>query len=44
MKTFRAGIDIGSTTIKLTVLDEKDEILYGDHFMHASRGGKRKGG
>ena len=36
MKTFRAGIDIGSTTIKLTVLDEKDEILYGEYRRHCA--------
>ena len=30
MKTYRAGIDIGSTTVKLVVLDENDNIIYGD--------------
>ena len=30
MKKYRAGIDIGSTTVKLVVLDDADEILYGD--------------
>ena len=36
MKTLRAGIDIGSTTIKLTILDEKDEILYGEYRRHCA--------
>ena len=34
MKTYRAGIDIGSTTIKLAVLDENDTILYGEYRRH----------
>ena len=31
MNNYRAGIDIGSTTIKLTVLDEDGKILYGEY-------------
>ncbi len=31
---YRAGIDIGSTTVKLVVLDEKDRILYGKYERH----------
>ena len=27
MKFYRAGIDIGSTTVKLVLLDEQDNIL-----------------
>ena len=34
MNTFRAGIDIGSTTVKLVVLDDNDNILYGDYRRH----------
>ena len=29
MNTYRAGIDIGSTTVKLVILDEQDNIIYG---------------
>lgn len=31
---YRAGIDIGSTTVKLVVLDDADEILYGEYRRH----------
>ena len=34
MQTYRAGIDIGSTTVKLVILDEKDQILFGDYRRH----------
>ena len=34
MKTYRAGIDIGSTTVKLTLLDERGQILFGDYRRH----------
>ena len=34
MRTYRAGIDIGSTTVKLVILDEADRILYGDYRRH----------
>ena len=34
MRTYRAGIDIGSTTVKLVVLDDKNEILYGKYRRH----------
>ena len=27
-KTYRAGIDVGSTTVKLVILDENGEILF----------------
>ena len=36
MKEYRAGIDIGSTTVKLVVLDEKDSILYGEYKRHSA--------
>ena len=31
---YRAGIDVGSTTIKLVLLDENDEIVYGEYRRH----------
>ncbi len=34
MKQYRAGIDIGSTTVKLVLLDEKDNIIYGKYRRH----------
>jgi len=34
MNTYHAGIDIGSTTVKLVVLDENREIIFGDYRRH----------
>ena len=34
MKDYRAGIDIGSTTVKLIVLGDNDEILFGEYRRH----------
>ena len=34
MNTYMAGIDIGSTTVKLVVLDEEGQILFGDYRRH----------
>ncbi len=34
MKCYRAGIDIGSTTVKLVLVDEKGEIVYGEYRRH----------
>ena len=34
MKIYRAGIDIGSTTVKLVVLDEYGKILFGEYRRH----------
>ncbi len=37
MKTYRAGIDVGSTTVKLVIIDEENRIVYGEyrrHFAH----------
>lgn len=34
MKTYRAGIDIGSTTVKLVILDENNNIIYGKYRRH----------
>ena len=33
-KRYRAGIDIGSTTVKLVVLNEQKEIIYGEYRRH----------
>ena len=37
MKECRVGIDIGSTTVKLVVLDENDNIIYGQYRRHMAR-------
>ena len=34
MKQFRAGIDVGSTTVKLVILDNNNQILYGQYRRH----------
>ncbi len=34
MKTYRAGIDIGSTTVKLVLIDERGEIVFGEYRRH----------
>ncbi len=34
MKTYRAGIDVGSTTVKLVVLDENSKIVFGEYMRH----------
>ena len=34
MNIYRAGIDIGSTTVKLVILDENGKMLYGDYRRH----------
>lgn len=36
MSTYKLGIDIGSTTIKITVLDEDNRILFGRYQRHFS--------
>ena len=36
MKEYRAGIDIGSTTVKLVILDEVGEVLFGKYRRHLS--------
>ena len=30
----RIGIDIGSTTVKVAILDENDKLIYGDYQRH----------
>ena len=37
MKIYKAGIDIGSTTVKLVLLDEKDNMVFG-HLITAGEG------
>lgn len=34
MKTYRAGIDIGSTTVKLVILDGDGQMLFGEYRRH----------
>lgn len=36
MKEYLAGIDIGSTTVKLVVLDDKSQILFGEYKRHGA--------
>ena len=34
MKTYRAGIDVGSTTVKLVILDDSGNVIFGDYRRH----------
>ena len=34
MKIYRAGIDVGSTTVKLVLLDEQDQVVFGEYRRH----------
>ena len=34
METYRAGIDIGSTTVKLVILDENGQMVFGQYRRH----------
>lgn len=36
MQTYRAGIDIGSTTVKLVLLDEQGQIIFGEYRRHCA--------
>ena len=36
MNTYRAGIDIGSTTVKLVLLDEEGTLLFGEYRRHCA--------
>lgn len=36
MKEYRAEIDIGSTTVKLVILDENDKIIFGEYKRHSA--------
>jgi activator of 2-hydroxyglutaryl-CoA dehydratase len=33
-RVLRAGIDVGSTTVKLAILDAEDQLLYGSYERH----------
>ena len=33
-KLYKLGIDIGSTTVKIAILDEKDELIFSDYERH----------
>lgn len=35
--TFRAGLDIGSTTAKIAVLDQQDHLIFSDYQRHHAR-------
>ena len=37
MKVYQAGIDIGSTTVKLVVTDEDGTTLFSDYRRHCAR-------
>ncbi|MBR5537075.1 MAG: 2-hydroxyacyl-CoA dehydratase [Clostridia bacterium] len=37
MEFYRAGIDIGSTTVKLVLLDAQDRLLFGKYVRHGAR-------
>ncbi len=37
MKKYRAGIDVGSTTVKLAVIDESNNIVYGVYRRHMAQ-------
>ena len=34
MNEYRAGIDVGSTTVKLVILGEDDRVLFGEYRRH----------
>ena len=35
--SYKLGLDVGSTTIKAVVLDDRDEIVYKSYERHLSR-------
>ena len=37
MKIYKAGIDIGSTTVKLVLLDENDTVVFGQYRRHQTQ-------
>lgn len=37
IKKYRGGIDIGSTTVKLVLIDEDDNIVFGKYRRHQAR-------
>ena len=36
MKQYKAGIDIGSTTVKLVILDEQNQMCFGEYRRHCA--------
>lgn len=36
MKQYRAGVDIGSTTVKLVILDDENKICFGEYRRHCA--------
>ncbi len=36
-ETYRAGIDVGSTTVKLVILDGEGEVRFGEYRRHRAR-------
>ena len=36
MNVYRAGVDIGSTTVKLVILDDAGQMLYGEYRRHCA--------
>lgn len=42
MNNYRAGIDIGSTTVKLVLLDDENNIIYDINYVEQKRT-KRRG-
>ena len=36
MKTYRGGIDVGSTTVKLVILNDENEIIFGKYRRHCA--------
>ena len=37
MNIYRAGIDIGSTTVKLVLLNQQKELVFGKYMRHGAR-------
>ncbi len=37
MKDYRAGIDVGSTTVKFVMIDDDDAIIFSDYRRHCSK-------
>ena len=37
MKEYRAGIDVGSTTVKLAIIDENNEVVFGVYRRHMAQ-------
>ena len=37
MELYRAGIDIGSTTVKLVLLNSRNQLVFGKYIRHGAR-------